>query len=176
MAAEMRKSYRDEDHWTAVVTGTRRRPLYCCWTTMRTLSHFPRGLWEKTCHFCFKILLCQQTFFLFSFMPLIVSNTQIFFLLNSLLQLEPCVQILQNTAVGRCFCMNMWLLAMQCVCSRGTCMSDRIVCFVMCPGAELMLGLSDSATQEFCIKISASQKREKLESLYFQKGLPFSLL
>lgn len=40
---------------------------------------FPRGLWEKTCHFCFRLFcyVCRHCFFvlLFSFMPLIVFNT-----------------------------------------------------------------------------------------------------
>lgn len=63
MAAEMKKSCafaqkREEDDWMAIVTSMRRWPLYCCWTTMRTLSHFPEDC-GRHCHFfCFKNLCC----------------------------------------------------------------------------------------------------------------------
>lgn len=39
---------------------------------------FPRGLWEKTCHFLFQNSVMLADIFLFSFMPLIMFNTQIF--------------------------------------------------------------------------------------------------
>lgn len=73
MAAEMRKSCkvvrgekREEDDRTAVVTGTRRRPLYCCWTTMRTLSHFPEDCGRKLVTFVSKFCyVSRHSFFFF---------------------------------------------------------------------------------------------------------------
>lgn len=53
-------------------------------------------------------------------------------------------------------------------------MSNRIVCFVSCLRAELMLGLSDTGVlhQNQCFT-----KKRKVEIFIFsQKGLPFSLL
>ena len=137
MAAEMRKSCKvvrksKEDDWTgSAVTGTRRRPLYCCWTTMRTLSHFPEDCGRKLVTFVsnFFCHVCRHYFLFclfFSFMPLIVFNTKTSFCLFVCpppLQLEPCVQIGSWLLVYLCVC----VCARVCVCSRDTCMSDRIV-------------------------------------------------
>lgn len=80
MAAEMRKSCKavwksEEDDWTAVVTGTRRRLLYCCWTTMRTLSHFPEDCGRKLVTFVSDFSVSRHFICLFSLLPLIVFNT-----------------------------------------------------------------------------------------------------
>lgn len=77
MAAEMRKSCnvvrnREEDDWTAVCHGQEETTALLLLDHNEDSEPFPRGLWEKTCHFSFQNSVMLADIFLFSFMPLIV--------------------------------------------------------------------------------------------------------
>lgn len=149
--------------------GTRHWLLHSCWTTLGTLSHFPENCRRILVTFVWTFHYVSRHYF--SFMLLIMFNTKSFLNFPAstrttcLSFIEHCSLLvyLYECLVGAC------MRACLAVCSRCMCMSDRIV--FLCVWVQIWC--SGSAT-EFCIKISASQKKRKARIfIFFQKGLPF---